>query len=486
MRPNRFVARNRSIVRDAGKCAAQLLAVALSVLAVGYAGTAVACRMAPPPPDPDAPQTLEAVHSEEAHTRDAQEPYRGSGWTELAAGTPEIEFPSAGVTLRSWIPLVDFNASAVAGNDCWGYTSPSGREYALIGLTTGTGIADVTNPFNAQVVAHVPSINSIWRDIKTYSHYAYTVSEGGDGIQVLDLDLIDSGIVSDLGNITTGGNVKTHNVAINEQSGRLYRAGGGNTGTNGLRIYSLANPAVPVLIGSWLVRYCHDTQVVTWTEPPYVGVEVAFCYANNTPSGGSPGLEILDVSDPANITTIGSLNLAAPPIFSHVASFSHQGWLSEDRRFIYFNDEVDEAATGFNTSTRIIDVQDLSNPVQAGIFMNSTLARDHNLYTVGSRVYQANYRSGFRILDASSPLSLFEIGHFDTYPPDDLAQYNGLWSLYPYFESGTVIGSDIEKGLFVWTIDQDEVPATDDWAVVALMLLLTVTALLGTRLAARS
>jgi choice-of-anchor B domain-containing protein len=442
---------------------------------------ALACRMAPPPPDPDEDYSAlsAAVHSHDDHTKDDQEPYVGAGWSEVAAaGAPPVEFGSSGVTLRSWIPLVDLHASATDGNDCWGYTAPSGREYALIGLNTGTAVAEVTDPSNAQVIAHIPSVTSIWRDIKTYSHYAYTVSEGGGGIQVLDLDLIDSGVISDLGNITTGGNVKSHNVAINEESARLYRVGGGNSGTNGLRIYSLANPAVPVLIGTWLDRYCHDTQVVTWTEPPYVGVEVAFCYANNSPGGGAPGLEILDVSDPQNISVIGSINLSIPPIFSHPASFSHQGWLSEDRKFIYFNDEVDEAA-GNDTTTRILDVQDLSNPFQAAIFTNSTPARDHNLYTFGSRVYQANYRSGFRILEASSPLAPFEIGHFDTYPPDDNASYNGLWSLYPYFPSGTVIGSDIEKGLFVWTVDTAEIPLTDDWGVVALLLLLMSIALFG-------
>ncbi|MCA9294836.1 MAG: hypothetical protein KDA20_13595, partial [Phycisphaerales bacterium] len=38
-------------------------------------------------------------------------------------------------------------------------------------------------------------------------------------------------------------------------------------------------------------------------------------------------------------------------------------------------------------------------------------------------------------------------------PEDDAITFNGLWSVYPYFASGTIIGSDRERGLFVWSLD---------------------------------
>ena len=160
---------------------------------------------------------------------------------------------------------------------------------------------------------------------------------------------------------------------------------------------------------------------------------------------------------------------------SHPALFGHQGWLSPDRRYVYFDDEVDESATGNPTLTRIIDVQDLTNPTQVATFSNTTAARDHNLYTLGARIFQANYRSGFRLLDATLPLALTEIGYFDTYPPDDDAHYNGLWSVYPYFPSGTVIGSDIEKGLFVWSLEPTPVPTTSlsGFAILVLLFVLS-------------
>jgi len=42
-----------------------------------------------------------------------------------------------------------------------------------------------------------------------------------------------------------------------------------------------------------------------------------------------------------------------------------------------------------------------------------------------------------------------EIGFFDTFPNSDSANFNGVWSLYPYFNSGNIIIGDIEGGLFI-------------------------------------
>jgi len=44
---------------------------------------------------------------------------------------------------------------------------------------------------------------------------------------------------------------------------------------------------------------------------------------------------------------------------------------------------------------------------------------------------------------------LTEVGYFDTYPQNDASSFNSAWSNYPYFDSGLVVISDIEKGLFV-------------------------------------
>jgi hypothetical protein len=98
-------------------------------------------------------------------------------------------------------------------------------------------------------------------------------------------------------------------------------------------------------------------------------------------------------------------------------------------------------------------VADLDAPVLASHYDSTSPATDHNLFIRGNLVYEANYRSGLRVLDASEVLQgvLREVGFFDVYPADDAAEYNGAWSAYPFFASGSVAVNGIEQGLFVLT-----------------------------------
>ena len=133
------------------------------------------------------------------------------------------------------------------------------------------------------------------------------------------------------------------------------------------------------------------------------------------------------------------------------SAYTHQGWLTEDQRFFLVNDEGDEAAFEHPTRTWIWDVSDLDAPAIAGYHDGATPSIDHNLFVRGHLVYESNYRSGLRLLDASEIARgvLREVGFFDVYPPDDQPAYNGAWSAYPFFAGGFVAVNSIEQGLFV-------------------------------------
>ena len=349
-----------------------------------------------------------------------------------------LGFDSENVQLKSWLPLGSLDG-ADTGNDCWGYVSESGREYALMGTSSSTVIVEITNPGDAQVVATLSGPNSLWRDIKTYGTYMYCVSEGGGGIQVFNLANIDNGNVQTLNSAGSG---SSHNVAIDTQSGFLYRTGANN---DGLRIYSLANPAAPTEVGQWSDRYTHDAQIVTYTDGPYAGRQIAFCCGGFNNGWNDTGLTIVDVTNKSNPFVVGQSYYSG-------AQYSHQGWLSEDRTLFYLNDELDEQNNGILTTTRVLNVEDLSNPYLTSTFTSGSTSIDHNLYTHNGMIFEANYRSGLRVFDASNPTNPVQYGYFDTYPSNDNASFNGLWNVYPYFPSGTVIGSDLESGLFVWEL----------------------------------
>lgn len=63
-------------------------------------------------------------------------------------------------------------------SDIWGYTDENGREYALVGLETGTAIVDITDPNNPKEITNVPGGQSHWKDIKTYKNRAFITGCG--------------------------------------------------------------------------------------------------------------------------------------------------------------------------------------------------------------------------------------------------------------------------------------------------------------------
>ncbi|OUU25155.1 MAG: hypothetical protein CBC13_02430 [Planctomycetia bacterium TMED53] len=382
-------------------------------------------------------------HEDDLKGRNAPPPYTGPGYRR-GAGGPQTFGPVGGigdgVQLLSWVTLPEMQPGIANGNDCWGYTSPTGREYALMAHSSGTTVIEISNPGNPQILTTIDGPNALHRDVKTYDSFAYIVSEGGSGIQVVDLSNIDNGVVTLSGTVNDVGSSATHNVAIDEASGFLYRCGGGG---NGLRIYSLANPALPTFVGSWNERYVHDVQVKTIPHPVTQELrQIAFSCSGSNPAR----LDIVDVTDKINPVVLSSTPYPG-------GVYSHQGWLSTDNQYFYLGDELDETGSQ-ETETFVFDVSDWSAPSVITVFTSGNPSINHNMYTLGNRIYQANYRSGMRILDDSDPMNITEVAYFDTVPEDDNASMNGLWSVYPYFPSGIVIGSDFQKGLFVWSVQQ--------------------------------
>jgi hypothetical protein len=98
-----------------------------------------------------------------------------------------------------------------------------------------------------------------------------------------------------------------------------------------------------------------------------------------------------------------------------------------------------------------MNVKDLNNIFLAGSYFGPTTAVDHNLYIKDNIIYLANYRAGMRVLKVNNydSANFEEIGYFDVHPGSNGASFNGAWSVYPYFSSGSVLISSIEGGLFV-------------------------------------
>jgi choice-of-anchor B domain-containing protein len=336
------------------------------------------------------------------------------------------QFDSQNVELRAWIDLSTFGASN--GNSCWGHVSDSGREYALMGLSNKVAFVEISDPDNPVWFASVAHGEDLWADIKVYANHAYIVTEGTSGIQVVDMTNIDNHVVTLVRTIANPWS--SHTISIDTTSGILYTCGSGG-GNARQTVWSLANPANPVQVGQYDAVYEHESQAVTYTSGPYAGKKIFFGCSEGR------GLDIIDMTNPA-----------APVLMSRTpypsVAYCHQGW-TEDLRYFYINDELDSIQR-----TTVFDITDLSNPVHLGSFNAGVAATDHNLYVRDGFLFESNYRSGLRIFDTNvDPINPPQVGYFDTYPGSDAAGFQGTWSNYPFFPSGMVIISDIDRGLFI-------------------------------------
>ncbi len=351
----------------------------------------------------------------------------------VAPAASAEEFPAQDVTLLAHLPLNAFPTNPSSGNDCWGYVSPGGREYALTGLRDAVAVVDITDAATPVIVASISHQNSNWCDIRTYGSHAYAVNETGGGLDVIDLSQVDAGIVTLVQRVTDSGLSTCHNISVDEESGFLYLAAS-NINQGRLVAMDLSDPADPVIAGSSPIAgfgVPHDAQIVTYDSGPYAGRELAYC------SSGTDGFEILDVTDKSAMFLV-SVN-SYP---NHI--FTHQAWLDDTRQYLYVNDEVDSV-----NETVIFDVSDITAPFVVNTYTSGVDATDHNVFFHAGRIYEAEYRAGMRIFDASDRENPVQIAWIDTFPGDDSAGSGGVWGVYPFFPSGKVIISDKNRGLFV-------------------------------------
>ncbi len=394
-------------------------------------------------------------------------------WTELTALDPitgsqvdcaegvASEFGCDDVDILSFMPVKAIGgARGIEVNDVWGWTDPqSSREYALVGRYDGTSFVDVTDPYNPIFVGDLPKTAearaNVWRDIKVYRDHAYIVSDGAGphGMQVFDLTRLreyDGEPIEFTVDAHYDQIASAHNIVINEESGFAFAVGsssGGVTCGGGLHMIDIRQPKQPTFAGCFSdpttgrsgTGYSHDAQCVTYRGPDseHAGKEV--CFGSN-----ETALSIADVSDKANPIALAQASYPS-------VGYSHQGWLDEEQRYFYMNDELDELQGKVEgTRTLIWDVADLDDPVLASEFYSGNQSSDHNLYIRDNLMYQSNYVSGLRIFDITDRENPVSAGFFDTVPwGEDAPGFDGSWSNYPYFASGIVVVTSGKEGLFV-------------------------------------
>jgi choice-of-anchor B domain-containing protein len=365
------------------------------------------------------------------------------------------------VDLMSFVPVEDLGgARGVRLNDVWGWTDPeTNREYAIVGRIDGTSFVDITDPVNPVYKGNLErtegSPTSTWRDMKTYKDHVFIVADGAGehGMQVLDLrklrDVGDEPVTfTETAHYTNI--ASAHNIVINEDTGFAYTVGnssGGETCGGGLHMINIQDPVNPEFAGCFAdastgragTGYSHDAMCIIYNGPDSEHQGQEICIGSN-----ETAISIADVTDknaPQALSTASYPNVG----------YAHQGWITDDHRYFYLNDELDELSGKTDgTRTMIWDVSDLDDPQLTREYVSTNKSSDHNLYIKGNFMYQSNYQSGLRIFDISDPANPTPAGFFDTVPyGTDDPGFGGSWSNYPFFQSGVVIVTSGNEGLFV-------------------------------------
>ena len=375
---------------------------------------------------------------------------------EHAAQTP-CENGYAGIYACDNVDLLSMMTLAQLGNvtsvaDLWGWTDPQdGTEYAIVGTRTGTAFIDISTPTAPVRIGNLPAHNNVsnlWRDVEVSGNWCYVGSEAsGHGLQIFDLTRLRNVAnppVTFTEDAHYAGFGSSHTIFADKGAPYVYAVGTG-TYSGGLHVVNVSNPLAPTFAGAWSADgYIHESNVILYNGPDaaHVGKRISLNFHINA----NDRVSFVDVTDPSDMSLIG--NTAPYP----GARLCHQGWVTPDHRYLLMNDEGDEGSpNNYNTRTHIFDIQDLEAPVYHGFFSGPNASYDHNLYIHQDLVWEANYSSGLHILDAalipSGTLSLE--AYFDTYVTDNNKHYDGAWGNYPYFESGVVLVSDYDNGLFI-------------------------------------
>ncbi|MFN0187954.1 MAG: choice-of-anchor B family protein [Bacteroidia bacterium] len=326
-------------------------------------------------------------------------------------------------------------------NGIWGWDDGLGHEYAIIGSTTGVYFIDVTNPNVPVQVDFVPGRRSgcIWREIKTYDHFAYLVSDDGapNSFQIVDLQYLPDSVSV----VYDGTSIFERSHTIFVDGDKLYTGtvkGGLFASTAALAVFSLSNPVQPTLLRKLNTDF---PSLLNSNQVHDMFVRNDTVYA----SCGYDGLFLFKYNTVANNFTL-SASLTTYPS----QGYNHSSALTDDGSTLVFMDEVPNGLP-----VKVLDVSNFSNLTMKSTFSSNVGPTPHNPFMVGTTCYIAYYQDGLQVYDVSVPTAPVRLGYFDTHNqtafggPYPSPAYQGAWGAYPYFPSGNVIVSDMQNGLFV-------------------------------------
>ncbi len=325
-------------------------------------------------------------------------------------------------------------ADTSGGSDVWGYTTPDGEEYAIMGIYEGVAVIRVSNLEVIDIIPG-PQQGDSWyhRDIKTYGHYAYVANEMSGtnaGLMILDLQYLPDS-VRFVGSYAISPSIRSHNLSIDTATGFAYVEE-----TNGWLILDLADPENPNDAGV-ISAPGHD--IMVRNDTAYVA------------EGWGGTFSIWDVTSKSHPQELVSVT-------SPTSGYLHNIWPTENGNYVLTTEET------VNRTVKIWDISDLNNVnIVAQYLDSSNLA--HNAHVEGDYAYISHYTSGVVVLDIHDPANPVEVADYDTYAPNDDPVFAGCWGVFPHTSNRMVFTSSIEGYLHIFQFNESESDVNSETAL---------------------
>ncbi len=349
------------------------------------------------------------------------------------------QYPSQNISLYArWFDstVVQEPIFHIKYNSVWGWKNTAqNKEYAILGASSGTYFIEVTNPNNPIQRDFVAGrrASCVWREYKTFSHYAYLVSDDAapNSFQIVDLNYLPDSVhvVYDSDQLFR----TSHTIFID--GSKLY-CGYNRTSsaTYSMAVYDLAaNPELPV----FLRALDQDDPNINLVHDMFVRNDTIYA------SCGYQGMYVYKFNGAAFVP-LGSLT--SYPF----SGYNHSSAMAPGSHKMVFCDEV---PTGL--PAKVVDVTNPTSIVFKSSFTSTptSTATPHNPFMRGENVVIAYYQDGLQIFDVTDPMNVVRSGFFDTSPDNcptcPNANYSGCWGAYVDLPSGIILASDMQNGLFI-------------------------------------
>ncbi len=240
-------------------------------------------------------------------------------------------------------------------------------------------VYDISRPTNPILVATSGVLLSSPEDIAIRGKYAYVANYGTDSLQVLDISNVNS--ISSVYNSGTSVGTNPNRIIIGGNYAYVLNFGA-NPGAGSVAVYDITNPVIPKKVGS------NFTTGDGLRDGVLIGRYLYVTTKNDTT------FRIIDVSNPASLSQVGSVNTTTSP-----------GGLAVEGMYAYIGDQNNPS------NIRVFDIKNPASPTAVTTVSMPTSTNVEQINIQGRYLY-ATTRTGSRLLtfDIANPAAPVYLG----------------------------------------------------------------------------